>query len=319
MKHRTNYMEQEKNQQERKQRHEKRHRKHRNKQSCNSLSEFACVITALALFLGVIFLETNHGKYQFIMPTNLFQNYSFNIMTKPYTQPTRLRITNKCYFPIWIQHSNNVIDQQNIQLNYTEYYDYNIPNGGLASTMFWPKVGCNFNGTNCEIGQSVPPCPDGGCQPPIDSKFEATWADVNCPQINPTSPCMTHYDSSQVDGYTLPFNIDAYGNGANIGTCVSTKCSVLDFDKCPQHENISSQYNNTDLRVYSQRDPNMVVGCMSPCKKLNYPSPWGYGLSEECDPTLHMCCPTDNKRIKNGTCTWSTHCATPSACRNKKL
>jgi hypothetical protein len=34
------------------------------------------------------------------------------------------------------------------------------------------------------------------------------------------------------------------------------------------------------------------VACMSRCKKLNYPAPYGEGRPENADPALHACCPT---------------------------
>lgn len=274
---------------------------------------------ALAMFYIAILYDLRSGVS--IIPISL-STLSFDLFFPKHQQPTRLRITNNCYFPIWIQHSNNINDPQNIRLNYSRYHDYNIPDNGVASTMFWPKIGCDSNGNNCEIGQSIPPCPSEGCQPPISSKFEATWADINCPQVNPGSACMTHYDTSQVDGYTLPFNIDVYGQNVDVGSCVKTNCAKLSLEKCPSNENLSGKgmypsFNKVDLKVYSKRDPDMVIGCMSPCKKLNYPEPWGYGLTEGYDPTLHMCCPTNHDRIKNGTCTLENGCISPDECRDK--
>jgi len=65
--------------------------------------------------------------------------------------------------------------------------------------------------------------------------------------------------------------------------------------------------SSLDLRYI--RD-GQVLGCMSPCKKLNFGAPEGYGISEGTVPTLFMCCPTpnpDNCRIEEG-CIGSEDC-----------
>ena len=40
------------------------------------------------------------------------------------------------------------------------------------------------------------------------------------------------------------------------------------------------------------RNAGQVVGCMSPCKRWNYSSPYGLSQPESVDPGLHLCCPT---------------------------
>jgi len=236
-------------------------------------------------------------------------------------QPTRLRVTNNCNFPLWMQSSDNVPDQRVVKLDKNASYDYNIPNERLEATRFWPKIGCDAKGS-CELGQSVAPCPPGGCQPPIDSKFEATWAAQDCPVDKPTAECMTWYNASQVDGYTLPFNIIAKGPDVGKFGCVSTDASKLDLNSCPSNEDLSQgkkeleQYKNVDLRIYDKN--KKIIGCMAPCKKLNYPAPWGLGIDEKKEPALRMCCPTDPAKLKNNTCTWANECATPEACSDKR-
>src|SRR5581483_7819861 len=138
--------------------------------------------------------------------------------------PTRLRITSHCADPIWIAHSDNVGDPQNVQLASGQSYDYQIPSGGLASARFWPKIGCDATGHHCAIGDNGQgggqPCPANGCQPPIDSKFEVTFAAAGASD-------QTWYNLSQVDGYTLPFKVAPSGAGVNQGTCVASDCSQL--------------------------------------------------------------------------------------------
>jgi len=229
--------------------------------------------------------------------------------------PTRLRITSKCQEPIWIAHSDNVPAAQNILLHAGESHDYPIPDGGLSATRFWPKTGCDGSGSHCTMGDSGEgggkPCPASGCQPPLDSKFEATFA----PRGGADA---TWYNLSQVDGYTLPFKVVPRGTGAEEGSCVTSDCSGLSLDLCPTSEDLSggglySQYAGLDLRV---RDGNgRTIACMAPCKKWNYPSPWGLGQPESADPGLHMCCPTPIDPVANpGQCTAANHCMTSQAC-----
>lgn len=59
----------------------------------------------------------------------------------------------------------------------------------------------------------------------------------------------------------------------------------MTLDECPQNENSGLG----DLRVWSN---GRVVACLSPCKKWNYPPPYGLGQPETQDPGLFMCCPT---------------------------
>ncbi|HZS40099.1 MAG TPA: thaumatin family protein [Polyangia bacterium] len=229
--------------------------------------------------------------------------------------PTRLRITSHCADPIWIAHSDNVGDPQNVQLASGQSYDYQIPSGGLASARFWPKIGCDATGHHCAIGDNGQgggqPCPANGCQPPIDSKFEVTFAAAGASD-------QTWYNLSQVDGYTLPFKVAPSGAGVNQGTCVASDCSQLSLNGCPGAENLSGggaypAYAVEDLRV---RDAGgRVIGCMSPCKKWNYPAPWGIGGSEGVDPGLHLCCPTPIDPA-TGQCTIANHCMTSPACSN---
>ena len=133
-------------------------------------------------------------------------------------QPTRLRITNQCAEPIWIVHMESaataaIPDAQNIKISPNTSYDYNIPNGRVEATRFMPRTGCDATGLDCEIGQSVAPCPTGGCQPPVETKFEATFGSTTPTGTCPGAPtqalgeCVTWYNASFVDGYTLPVKV----------------------------------------------------------------------------------------------------------------
>jgi hypothetical protein len=229
--------------------------------------------------------------------------------------PTRLRISSRCGQPIWLAHSGGVSDAQNIRLAAGQSHDYNIPSSGLGAVRFWPKLGCDGGGHNCAIGDNGQgggvPCPAGGCQPPIDSKFEVTFAPANNSAAN-------WYNLSQVDGYTLPFKVTPLGSGAGIGSCNASDCGGLSLARCPGADNLSEggafpQYAAQDLRVRDRA--GNVIGCIAPCKKLNYPPPWGIGLPESSDPALHMCCPTPIDPA-SGQCTAARGCMSPDACRN---
>ncbi|MFO0696516.1 MAG: carbohydrate-binding protein [Polyangiales bacterium] len=211
---------------------------------------------------------------------------------------SRLRVRNNCGETLWLDQSTNVPGTRGRRIDPGECYDVPVPDTALASTRFWPRTGCDANGDNCTTGQSSGPCPASGCQPPIESKFEVTWADPRtcAPQGAPAS-CVTWYNTSQVDGYTLPFRVTPRGPGANEPGCVPSDCGGLELSQCPSAEDLSEggrfpQYAAVDLRVMDPRNPGRVIGCMSPCKKLNYPAPWGYGQSEQSSPTVDYCCPT---------------------------
>ena len=228
----------------------------------------------------------------------------------PTSLPTRLRITSRCSEPVWIAHSDNVSDPQNVRLTSGQSYDYKIPDGGLTATRFWPKTGCDGGGHNCRIGDNGEgggkPCPSSGCQPPVDSKFEATFAPRGAAD-------QTWYNLSQVDGYTLPFKVIPRGTGAEKGSCVTSDCSGLALDRCPGSEDLGAGYVNEDLRV---RDASgRIIACMAPCKKWNYPAPWGKGRSEAVEPGLHLCCPTPIDPVSGG-CTIDRSCMTSAACSN---
>ena len=68
------------------------------------------------------------------------------------------------------------------------------------------------------------------------------------------------------------------------GSCVFTDCQI-NLDSCPTNEN----NDLGDLRVIKDWQ---VVACLSPCKKWNYPPPYGFGRNEHEWSGEYMCCPT---------------------------
>jgi len=254
------------------------------------------------------------------------------------TQTADLRIINNCATTLWFEGRNGAgapITGQSVTATRAlpgSYVDYVIPSTGLSSTRFWAKYGCDSNGKNCIIGDQMQyypggGCPTNGCTPPVDSLFEATWGckpGSSCASSNPT----TWFDTSQVDGYTIPYSLKA--NGATSGCdCTSSGCgfsgvdaSKLNLASCPSGEDLSlggtvpsinvngatMRTSSVDLRLISN---NQVIGCMSPCKKLNFGTPYGLGQSESVNAGLWMCCPTPTP----GNCQPSNGCVSSPTCR----
>lgn len=109
---------------------------------------------------------------------------------------------NRCAETIWISPltNDNGAPFGNIRrLNRNGRVSYNIPRSGWGGR-FWPKTGCDRSGENCEVGQSIPPCPPNGCQAPAETKIEFFFP-------SSVSRDKVWYDISLVDGYTLPMQI----------------------------------------------------------------------------------------------------------------
>ena len=66
---------------------------------------------------------------------------------------------------------------------------------------------------------------------------------------------------------------------------ISLETTILFIDSCPS-ENAGGI---GDLKV---RIKGRTVSCLSPCKKWNYPPPYGLGRSEKQSPGDMLCCPT---------------------------
>ena len=254
------------------------------------------------------------------------------------SQTTRLRIKNGCDQPIWIFYlvgaGGGTLDAKNQKklAKKGDFIDYNIPDQGLAGTRFWPGVACDETGNNCTIGQSGGPpsagftCPANiGCAPPVDSKFEGTFG---CLATVPSSQCQGNpssnppgqplpqtdgWDTSMVDGYTLPYRVDVTpvnGDCSNGPKNNAIDCSGLRLNQCPNNENLSTnnQYpalasENLVLRYPRSTGSSVAVapvGCYSPCSKLtsgqwqSIPDPPFTGTTyQPADPQAqYYCCPT---------------------------
>jgi len=165
---------------------------------------------------------------------------------------------------------------------------------------FWPKIGCDESGQKCKIGDSGGPgqtCHDGGCAPPVDSKFEATFGTLGGDCLHNGTFC-DWVDTSAVDGYTLPYKIelsDRCKTDSNLPKKgVDIDCSNLLLDACPLHEDMGDACRDDHgLGVYSE-DGKDIVGCYSPCAKLTM-SQWSNvcGTHEPNDTAAGpFCCPT---------------------------
>lgn len=62
-----------------------------------------------------------------------------------------------------------------------------------------------------------------------------------------------------------------------------TRCGVS-LNACPTGENSVG-----DLGVYRN---GQRIQCLAPCKRWNFPPPFGLGNPESNEPGLHFCCPT---------------------------
>ena len=104
-----------------------------------------------------------------------------------------IEIGNRNGFPIWIETQTN--DNKPplkgiVRINPGDRTTYDIQDDGWAGRL-WAKVGCDDNGANCEFGQSIDPCPEGGCQPPAETKVEFFFPPIG-------SPDASYYDISLV-------------------------------------------------------------------------------------------------------------------------
>ena len=106
-----------------------------------------------------------------------------------------------------------------------------IPDKGLSSTRFWVKHGCDERGNGCAIGQSGGPgesCPERGCAPPIDSKFEVrSRRDLG--------------ETSALDLGALPFDAISRRCFGDISAQASFGCLLDDTSKCAVNPSAPSE------------------------------------------------------------------------------
>jgi len=203
------------------------------------------------------------------------------------------KFVNKCGTTVWLQQQNltGAPDIVKVKKNKTHVYRINASD---SSARVWPKTGCNKNGQNCKVGQTIAPCSSKyGCQPALDSLVEVTYG-CSGPGCSGSSS-YANYDFSLVDGYTFPLKLKAKGTEAN-PACVNVNCKQLTKNACPRHADLSDgganpKYDDVDLRYRSPRT-NKVVGCFSPCEKLTAATiDGGYQLDPSSAAASPYCCP----------------------------
>jgi len=215
---------------------------------------------------------------------------------------SRLTIVNGGSTPMWIAHiagGGVGPDEQDVKISPGQQAKFmtstNGGLGGLSATRYWPKLGCDDTGNHCGIGDSGGPA-EGcviriagkddnytQCAPPVDSKFEATFAAQG-------EFARDVVDMSLVDGYTLPFKLETSGGSCQRGVVPfeSMDCSGLSLSSCPTTESIGSK--NWDLRAINPKTGGLA-GCYSPCKKLT-DDKWNETLPVDADSKLAgpYCC-----------------------------
>jgi hypothetical protein len=198
----------------------------------------------------------------------------------------KITVLNGCTTTVWFESQPNAGITTKlpalVEIAAGKTANYDIDAKGWAGR-FWPKVGCDSSGYNCASGDSLPPCGGGTdagpCEPPADTKVEFAFFETGGSK-------RSYYDISLVDGYSLPFLIEP---STSDKTCVPTLCN-LGLPECPKDET----YSSTDLGnlavVDSKTGKN--VQCLSPCKKWNYPAPYGMNQPEATAPGPALCCPS---------------------------
>lgn len=68
------------------------------------------------------------------------------------------------------------------------------------------------------------------------------------------------------------------------GACSKTNCQ-LHLNKCPRNE-------NNGLGDLTVKKNNKAVACLSPCKRWNFPAPYGLGRNENQGDGRMLCCPS---------------------------
>lgn len=228
----------------------------------------------------------------------------------------RLRIKNGSAGILWIFYQvgaggGSLPTAHQVKLAAGGHVDYPIPDKGLAATRFWAGSGCDDTGNNCVIGQSGGPvsegftCPPQGCAPPVDTKWEGTFGclpGVTDCQVNPSSPTMAplpatdSWDTSLVDGFTVPFKVEVIG--ACPGGPIANKidCSTLPLSMCPATENLSTGGMFPALGAVNMTvtnpGPMMPAGCYSDCAALTFSQWGGMSFSPGSAEAQVYCCPT---------------------------
>lgn len=211
-------------------------------------------------------------------------------------------MVNGCHKTLWIAHivgGGAGPDAQDVKIapGGNSSFHTGLGGGGLSATRFWPKVGCDASGSHCSVGSSGGPAeacvirvagqPDdySRCAPPVDTKFEATFAAQG-------SAAQDVLDMSLVDGYTLPFTLEVDG-----GSCerhgqpfLGMDCAGLSLARCPRAEVLGRQ--SLSLIAVDPRT-GRPAGCYSPCMRLiddKWANRNGTAVAPDSDAAGPYCC-----------------------------
>lgn len=145
-----------------------------------------------------------------------------------------------------------------------------------VDSLFQATWGCTTDITECNVDIST--CTGGG-------EYKRCTTDGCAPLTNITS-----FETNQIDGWTLPYRLHIKGNTENLAACnagtgaSNVNAIGLTLSRCPTTEDLSDngQFNtvtdtslnppvtystiSVNLQVINQ---NQLVGCGSPCSKLN--------------------------------------------------
>jgi len=169
--------------------------------------------------------------------------------------------------------------------------------GGLGSTRYWPKLRCNAQGMDCAMGDGWGPmgCNSShGCAPPLDTKLEGTFGIAGKPcnlQKGQLDGC-DFIDFSLVDGYTVPFKFEVYGDCKSSFPRETDRvhrtvdCSALSVAHCPCDEQLGNR-PPTSLKASGPKSQD-AIGCYSPCSKYTY----AWDKDPKDAESAPYCCPT---------------------------
>lgn len=221
--------------------------------------------------------------------------------------PEVLRLSNESSGTLWI--SATVGDCNNPLPGYGvtdfsvaagSYKDITLPTAGLNNVKIFAKVGCDNNGTNCLIGNSLPGytgpvCPVQGCSDTCNNNGPCRTDGKPCDtpvnslvefNFGVAGSGTTTYLGNNVAGFTVPYSVTT-----DCGSSIDA--TAIDINNCPFSIDLSYQgitmigstdITKADLRV-SSRSISRVVGCNSPCSYFRY------GLNDNISaPSNYYCC-----------------------------
>lgn len=250
--------------------------------------------------------KTSTTPWSDLVPANIPWSPLSPSISPDTPQEAQFRVTNLFDFPVWVEARGTVLDPvtktwvaghplpdlknpgQFIptpqKLEPQKSLDFFTDPGGLAGFKSWAMIGCNEDGSECEIGQQMQfakvggGCPKNGCQVPISTSLEATFScrmeDQSLCNPNPADLSKkigntTYFNVSLVDGATYPFRVLVKGDDrvrcncpANVPTDQCSGLSMIDGSKwdvsqCPSDEDLSFGGRYPNAQLEKERPPNL--------------------------------------------------------------